>query len=215
MSLAAIIIVSQKRARMVQEQILPVVLQNQFDEVAVVGDFWDGAGYRHIPVPPITRTTVDALIKRDAGTVATTAPVVAYFCDDHAPAPDFAAKYRECLEPRTDWDVLVPARFCRTQNLKVPLNTGGDPMLPSLPNPEDAVFAAHRVWDTPPKTGYCAGHAGVFRRELIQKCPWTAMPHDRIWDVFASQIQQNMGAQFVWSPLLEVFDLEPEAMPWR
>lgn len=215
MSLAAVLIVSQKRARLVQEKILPVVLKNGFDEVVVVGDFWDGDGYRYLPVAPLTRSTTDALVKRDVGTLATRSDYLLYLCDDHVPDSGFVDRFQGYTGDRNGWDVLVPARFCHVQNLKVPLNTGGNPMLPSLENPEDAVFAASRAWHTPPTSGYCAGHAGVFRRDLIQRCPWTAMPHDRLWDVFASQIQQQMGAKFVWAPDLAVFDLEVEAMPWR
>ena len=81
---ACIVIASAKRSQLLDEQVLPSVLAADFAEVAVVGDFHPGRGYRYLHVPPLTQTTTDALVKRDVGTLATTAPWVFYLSDDHA-----------------------------------------------------------------------------------------------------------------------------------
>ena len=141
---------------------------------------------------PLLKTTTDALVKRDAGTVATLADTLVYLCDDHALHRDFSRDLRDVLaEP---WDVIVPNRYTlvpEESNQRVPLNNG--------------------------ESGrYCGGHAGVFRRSLIAQLPWTAGPHDRLWDVTMSRAQQALGASFRYYPRLgiAVRDLEPEAKPW-
>src|SRR5205823_297714 len=83
MSVAAVIIAHAARAALVKERVLPSVLR-VLPEVYVVGDFEPGAGYTYLPVPAITHTTIDALIKRDVGALATTSKWVLYLSDDHA-----------------------------------------------------------------------------------------------------------------------------------
>jgi len=187
LSVACILIVSEKRVPLVREKILPSVLDAGFDEVCWVGDGEPGEGYRFLPVPPLTRTTNDALVKRDVGTVATTSDWLLYLCDDHA----FRGAWGEDF---SDADVIVPQRYCTVNGQRIPLNMGFDTNDPNFP--------------------YLGGHAGFFRRSLIQARPWTSMPHDRLWDLHASRIQMQMGARFAQSQSLVVEDLEPEARPW-
>ena len=149
-----------------------------------------GDGYRFLNVPPLTRSTTDALVKRDVGTLATTADWVFYLCDDHA------VRTLTLPIPDDQFDVCVPGRVSQHHQLGlVRLNMGMDANDPNRP--------------------YCGGHAGLFRRSLIQQRPWTAMPHDRLWDLRASQIQVAMGARFVESDAIVVQDLEPGAEPWK
>ena len=191
MSVACIIIAGGKRTALIDEKILPSVLPQGFDEVLVVGEHHpDGTAYRYLHVPDLTKTTTDALVKRDVGTVATDARTLVYLSDDHGLAPDFLATLRTVPH---GWDVLVPSRWCRgPMGEAIRLNMGATELVP-----------------------YCGGHAGVFRRWVVQVCPWTAMPHDRLWDLLASQIQQTLGARFVHVPQVAIEDLEPEREPWK
>lgn len=187
LSVACVLIVSEKRIGLVQEKVLPSVLDKGFDEIVWVGDGEPGEGYRFLNVPKLTGTTTDALVKRDVGTVATSSEWLFYMCDDHALVQ---------ADWPTDGNVFVPKRVSRHPTRGViPINMGLDPNDPNRP--------------------YCGGHAGLFHRSLIQRRPWTAMPHHRLWDLISSRIQMQMGAEFVEAPGIVIQDLEPEASPWQ
>ena len=83
-------IASAKRRQLLDELVLPSVVAQSFDECVVVGDFHSGAGWRHLPFRPLTGSTIDALFKRDVGTVATSSDWLFYLCDDHRVHPDFS-----------------------------------------------------------------------------------------------------------------------------
>lgn len=197
MTLACVIIAHDKRRDQVYGPVLNSVLDQQphFDEVVVVANWAHarsvGDVARFLCVAPLTNTTTDALVKRDVGTLATSAPNIVYLCDDHALAPNFTRDLMDVLaEP---WDVLVPNRYTLVGTDTVPLNMG----------------EAER---------YCGGHAGVFRRTLIERCPWSAGPHDRLWDKHMSWKQQtDLHARFLWKPRagIAIRDLEPQNSPWR
>lgn len=194
--IACIVIATDARQRLVWEHVWQSVRNEGFDDVIVVGD-WEAhcapintSGYgRYLCVAPLTRTTTDALIKRDVGTLATTADVLVYLCDDHALAPGFGAALRAVLDE--PWDVIVPNRYTTDHNTihsapLVPLNNGE-------------------------RHGYCGGHGGVFRRAVVTAAPWSTMPHHRNWDVLASGVQRERGARFCFSPRadLAIIDLNP------
>lgn len=188
MTVACVVIASKKREALLNATVVPSVLAAGFSEVVVVGDYHEGEGYRYLPVPPLTNTTTDALVKRDVGTLATTADWIFYVCDDHA--------VRKISAEPNDLSVIgVPARYCQLDNMIVLLNMGLDPRDPNAP--------------------YCGGHAGLYSRPLVQAHPWTTMPHDRLWDLLASRLLVAEGARLTALQGWEVEDLEPEASPWR
>ena len=188
--IACVVIAHEKRPFPIREQCVRSALSQGFDDVVVVGDYGHGDGYRYLHVPQMTGTTIDALIKRDVGTLATDADVIVYLSDDHALAPDFCSSIRH-IDPKFAWDVIVPYR--RTQH-----PTKGKILIPN--GGED---------------GYCAGHAGVFKREVVTRLPWTAQLHHRNWDLIASRDQMADGATFVQIPSIEIEDLQPETKPWQ
>ena len=195
-TVACIIIATERRREQVENDIVPNIWRQDFDDVVIVGD-WEspkhnGIAYRYFCVAPLTRTTTDALVKRDVGTLATTADLLVYLTDDHRLRLGFAKALREvAAEP---WDVIVPKRYTR--------KTEGSALIP-LNNGEHGK--------------YCGGHAGVFRRAVVARKPWSAHAHHRNWDVITSGEQIARGARFVWNPReeLSIIDLEPQAEPWR
>ena len=188
MNVACVVIASQKRAQLLHEVILPSVVGGIFAEVVVVGDYHPGSDYRYLPVPPLTNTTIDALVKRDVGTLATRAPWVFYLCDDHA------LRGAAGPIPHDPMVIGVPRRYATDAEGTIHLCNGG-------------------LDERDPNAPYCGGHAGLFSRALISHQPWTSMPHHRNWDLIASQIQVGSGARLV--PITwQVEDLEPEAHPW-
>lgn len=192
MRIACIIVATERREQLLTEAVIPSVLAQRFAEVVVVGDYHDGPGYRYLPVPPMMRNTLDALVKRDVGTVATTSPWLVYLCDDHAVVGDFRLSVNAWAES-DETDVLVPSRFAdHPQHGRIRINNGEREM-------------------------YCGGHGGVFKREVIASRPWSAMPHHRLWDYQSSEIQLADGWRFATmaSQCVGILDLMPEARPWQ
>lgn len=177
----------QPRTTLLDERVIPSCISQAFDEVLVVGSHHEGTGYRYIDVPDVTRTTLDALIKRDVGTVATDADVLVYLADDHALIGHFGRSLRMLTD---DYDILVPSRYVQHPEKGVL----------HIPNGEEG--------------GYCAGHCGVFRRRVIQDRPWMAQPHHPNWDWYATQNQRAAGFKVEWTTALSIEDLEPERSPW-
>lgn len=162
------------------------------DEILVVGTHRRGDSYRYLHVADLTKTTNDALVKRDVGTLATDCDILVYLSDDHRLCPDFVPELRRILaDGVTPWDVLVPSRWTEHP----------DQGFIRIPNGETEK--------------YCAGHGGVFRRRVIQNRPWSAQQHHRNWDLISSHDHLRAGYSYVMMPTLRIEDLEPWAEPWR
>lgn len=191
-SIACALIVSEKRSEFAKEHILPTLLTQGFDEVVAVGDFWSGDGYRHLLVPPITRTTIDALIKRETALSATKSEVIVYICDDHRLSANFGLVLRENYLKDDKWGYLIPNRFCIRDGKFVTLNMGASEF-------------------------YCGGHAGIFRREALRAVPWMVAPHDPpyLWDKWHSHMLNAQGfhGREAGGDLL-IEDIEPLGRPW-
>lgn len=202
---ACVIIASENRKQLVYDKVLPSVTQQDFAEVILVAD-WEARGgftHKHLRVAPLTRTTTDALVKRDVGTLATRSPNIVYLCDDHALAPHFLTELGECLNE--GWDVLVPNRY-----IDVPVLAGDATGFA-------ATGATNRVHlNMGERESYCGGHAGVFKRHVITARPWASHTHDRLWDKHSSHWMIGAGYKFCWRPRADIaiIDLEPERKPW-
>lgn len=187
-SIACIVIATAKREKLLDELVMPSVLGQGFEEVVVVGSYHSGKGYRHLPVPDITRNTVDALIKRDVGTAATTSDLLLYLCDDHRLDTFFLVALRDISLGENR--IGVPARITNRGPKTVALNMG--------------------IQD-----GYCGGHAGVFPRSAVQLVPWSVSPHHPNWDVLHSKMLTSRGYELVSLPDCLIEDIEKGAEPWR
>lgn len=187
-SVACVVIASERRKALVEQHVLPSVVAQPFNEVVVVADYPSSTPtVRWLVVEPLLRNTIDALVKRDVGTLATTSEWLCYLCDDHA------VHQLPKLLPDTP-GIGVPRRFCRHNGI-IWLNMGlnqADPMAP-----------------------YCAGHAGLFHRSLIQRHPWSSMPHHKYWDLASSQLFLAEGVPLMQLDDFVVEDLEPERAPWK
>lgn len=186
---ACVIIAGGKRGELLDTQVIPSVLAQPFSEVVVVGEHHAGQGYRYLHIPKLLGTTTDALVKRDAGTAATRSPLILYLCDDHAFRGGLHGIKMDAQV--TAWDALVPQRYARHP----------EQGLVRIPNGEEG--------------GYCGGHAGLFRRRVIEDRPWSAQPHHRLWDLYSSRNHQQAGFIYLWNTPLMIEDLEVEACPWN
>lgn len=123
-SIACIVIAGGKRTHLLDEVVLPAVSQQPFLEVLVCGEHHPGTGFRYLHVPAITNSTVDALIKRDVGTLATTSDWLFFVSDDHA--------VRGTGLIPTDWrTIIVPRRFRDSHELNMGLDAT-DPNRPYI-----------------------------------------------------------------------------------
>lgn len=191
---ACIILAGPKRQDLITEKVLPSVLGQPFTEVVVVGEYKDGDGYRYLPVPPVTGTTIDGLIRRDTAAVATVAEILVYLCDDHRLSAGFWDDLQMYLpEP---WDLLAPSRYTVREGLSIPLNMGR-------------------------REGYIGGHGIVARRSALRILPWMAGLHKgdmaRIYDVTHTHdaVQRGVCVSYAPDGVLGIEDIEPGAMPWR
>lgn len=190
-SIACIVVVGP-RWDLVRKEILPNILDQSFDEVLVVGNGEPGRGYRYLPVHPLTDSTLDGLIKRDAAAVATRSETLVYLCDDHRLHHRFGFALRDVVE--RDWDVLTPRRYTVRDSLSIPLAMGVE-------------------------EGYCAGHGIVIRRSALRRVPWTSCPWHRNWDVIHSRMLVAAGCKIEEGPsqlILEDIEwmVNPESKPW-
>lgn len=196
MNVACVVIASAKRRQLLDELILPSVLAQGFDEVVVVGDYHSGEGWRHLPFRPLTGSTIDALFKRDVGTLATSAEWIVYLCDDHRLHPDFSKDLALFLaehSPGTG-DIVVPGRFCERNGERIGLNMG---------------------WPGYLGRAYCGGHGGIFPRAAIQELPWSVAPWDPHWDFHHSRILMDRGYHFHFQTgTIMIEDIEPGSEPW-
>lgn len=186
-TIACVVIAGENRWDLIREQVLPSIMGQGFDEVLVVGKFMSGEGYRHLPVPKITGTTVDALIKRDVGTAATESEYLVYLSDDHRLEPGFCDALRE--NPLGRRTIGVPTRITNRGPAVIYLNMGL-------------------------QDGYCGGHGMVIHRSAVQEVPWTIAPHHPNWDVFHSQMLTARGYELVSLPDCVIEDVEENAVPW-
>jgi hypothetical protein len=186
MSLAVVVIASEKRMNTTFPLVMQSVLSEQPDEIVCVADFYNPGPWKHIQIPVYTRTTLDALIKRDVGFVATQSDSVMYLSDDHVLTPGFVQAFRDHEQ---EWDILVPTRWCMKYEEKIGLNMGQ-------------------------ATNYCAGHGGIYRRRCGHTLPWTAtIPHPN-WDVIHSHHLIANGCVMKYTDKLFIQDIEPGAQPW-
>lgn len=188
---ATLAVIVGRRWDLVQSQVLPNAKDQGFDEILIVGSGVEpGEGYRAIPVPPITATTLDGLIYRDVAASVTDADVLVYLSDDHALHHHFGQALRYWMGLDT-WDVLIPRRYTEREGRLIPLNMGAQEY-------------------------YCAGHGMVVKRKYLQRVPWLTAPHHPNWDVFHSRMLMDAGARMV--PItggdLAIQDIEPGATPW-
>jgi len=195
MTLACVVIASAHRRELLDTLVMPSVVAQGFDECVVVGDYHSGDGWRHLPFRPLTGSTIDALFKRDVGTVATSAEWLFYLCDDHRVHPDFSKDLATFMQDVLvgPHDIIVPARFCERNGEKIGLNMG---------------------WPGYLNHSYCGGHGGIFPRAAIQEVPWSLAPWHRNWDFMHSRILQERGYNFHYqSGSLLIEDVGP-GEPW-
>lgn len=178
-----------QRAYLLRCFLLPALRADPLvNEIVVVGEFEPGAGYTYVPCPNVRFDNVhDALAQRQAGFAATTGEWVAYIADDHMVTPNTFARARSYM---AIGDVVSLNRRTRMRNgAGEDLNCGA-------------------------ADGYYNGHGCVFRRDVLEACPWSAVPRIFSYDVAHSAQIKAAGFHLVYAPDAYVEDVEAGAQPW-
>ena len=91
----------------------------------------------------------------------------------------------------TDADVIVPSRYTRLRDVNGErLNNGKE-------------------------QGYIAGHLAIYRREVIETCPWSEVPKHFSWDMEHTEQIRAAGFNIEWNEALRVYDCEAGSHPWK
>lgn len=169
--------------------VLPALIHDPFiAEIIVVGEWCDGDGYTYVPCASRYFSSDDAVAQRQAAFERSRGALILFMHDDHILHPLAA---RQIVSGAMDnVDVMVLPRFVRSMHGDVRKPNGGDA--------------------TPP---YVSGHAACYRREILERVPWSAVPAIREWDQAQTMLMRGVGARLAWpSEEPKVYDIEVGAM---
>ncbi|KKK90453.1 hypothetical protein LCGC14_2722840, partial [marine sediment metagenome] len=159
----------------------------------------------YIEVPSEHFSCVDALAQRQAGFERSTGDVVVFQHDDHMfLPPDY---YELSIGMSPGWgtpaykqiDVLVPARYTRLRDVNGERLYNGEDRFPFSGSP-----------DVP----YISGHCAIYRREVLEACPWGNVEEQFTWDIRHTEQIRDAGFKIEWSDALRAWDVEAGAAPW-
>ena len=192
-----------QRAFVLRNFILPAALADPtFDEVIVAGEWEPGNGYIYIEVPSVHFSCVDALAQRQAGFERSTGDFIMFQHDDHIFDPELAiidwrgeaSREVDIALSSPEWDVLVPSRYTRLRDVN------GERLFNGEAGPD--------------MLGYVSGHCAIYRREVLEKCPWGDVPKQHTWDLAHTAQIRAAGFTIEWSEALRCYDIEGGAKPW-
>ena len=177
--------------------ILPAAVADPtFSEVIVVGEWEPGWGYIYIEVPSERFSCVDALTQRQAGFERSTGDWVVFQHDDH-----LLENVKDMLHGKislfTGADVIVPARYTRLRDVN------GEKLLSGEPSDKGKN-----------REGYISGHCAIYRREVLEVCPWSDVKEIFEWDVEHTAQIREAGFKIEWSNALRCYDVESGSKPW-
>ena len=197
--------------------ILPAAIADPtFDEIIVVGEWEPGNGYIYIEVPSEWFSCVDALAQRQAGFERSTGDWIVFQHDDHLLDNHIGDSGLTGLE-RTigvgmnpNLGVLVPARHTRLRNVNGEKLFSGEAKY-GTDSIEDC---EGQSWPVPLARGYISGHCAIYRREVLEACPWGDVDKVFSWDVQHTAQIREAGFSINWSDALRCYDIEAGARPW-
>ena len=201
-----------QRAFALRNFILPAAIADPtFNEVIVVGEWEPGNGYTYIEVPSKHFSCVDALQQRQVGFEKSRGDVVIFQHDDHILEVwplDHGYNAVEVFEEEEP-SVLVPARYTRLRNVNGERLYNGEP---DLVFDDKGVYAVEFLQRQ--VRGYISGHCAIYRREVLEKCPWGDVSEKFTWDVQHTAQIRAAGFKITWSSALKVWDVEAGSRPW-
>lgn len=192
-----------QRAYALQNFILPAAIADpDLDEVIVVGEWHDGEGYTYVPKPSIHFSSDDAPHQRQAGFEAAKGDWLIFQHDDHMLESAHFTTYEDA-----EADVLIPQRWTRLRNVAGERLPNGEPSPPGGERTSPTSVDFHG--------GYISGHLAIYRREVLEACPWSEVPAERCWDVRHTEQIRAANFNIHWSDTLRVWDVEMGSKPWE
>ncbi len=207
MSVACVVVATEKRKALVNGHIVPSIRDQNFDEVIVTADYRDRNV--NLYLPSRYNNTLDALVRKQAALEATESDVIVYVSDDHYLDDRFLEGLLGRL--KDDWGILSPWRYTIRDHHLISLNMGKD----GLPDGG---------------RDYVAGHAGIYRRSVLEAVPWQDIlvqteirgASALFYDTWGTHLMVDTGAKLCYceygDPIAVVdidHHLNPEAQPWR
>ena len=199
-----------QRAFALRNFILPAALADPtFDEVIVAGEWEPGNGYVYIEVPSKHFSCVDALAQRQAGFERSTGDWVMFQHDDHILEDRSAWSWKMRVDNITEAkaDVLIPARYTRLRDVNGERLQNGECT-------KHEKLGCFRCFDETECKAYISGHCAIYRREVLEKCPWGDVPERFVWDTEHTEQIRDAGFKIEWSDALRCYDCEMDSKPW-
>jgi len=167
--------------------ILPAYVRDpSIDEVIVAGIWEEGEGYKYVHVPPEHFNWADCIVQRQAGFEAANGSLLIFQHDDHIMEPIDIQR----LTAMELGDVVSPQRYSRTRH-----------------------FAGEKLNDGS-ALGHYDGHCSMFKRVVIEKCPWNQVPVAYIMDELHSKQIVDAGFTIYFTDIVRCWDVEFGATPW-
>ncbi len=88
------------------------------------------------------------------------------------------------------WDVISPARYTRART-----------------------FSGERL-NAGEADGYIDGHCSIYKREVIERCPWSNVPRAFTMDIAHTKQVKAAGFNIVWTDNVRCWDVEYGSTPW-
>ena len=175
------------RAYALKHFILPAYIRDpSIDEVIVVGIWEEGDGYTYVHVPPEHYSWADCIAQRQAGYEAASGSMLIFQHDDHVMEPLDTQR----ITAMEFGDVISPARYTRTRVFAgEPLNDGSN-------------------------GGYIDGHCALYKRKVIETCPWKDVPVTFTMDVKHTEQIRAAGFNIHFTDVVRCWDVEFGATPW-
>lgn len=188
------------RAYALRNFILPYYAQLPFvEKLIVVGEWEEGEGYTYLHDPSVSFDCCDALHQRQRGFEATDSEIILFQHDDHI------------LDLRRpvmlgSQHVISPARWTRLRGRAERVN-GGEPgwcQKCRKPGCEHDIRTG----------GYISGHAAIYHRSVLEKCPWGHVANVYAWDMWHTKQIVGAGFSVCWDEYYRVWDVERGSTPW-
>ena len=206
----------EMRAYALRNFVLPAAIADpDVDEVIVAGEWEEGEGYTYVPAPSIHFSSDDALHQRQAAFKAAKGDWLVFQHDDHVLENNYGPQGSDfgdlMIKYEWDWphakgDVIIPQRWTRLRNVAGERLPNGEPQ-------ELSHYPESRTVDYFP--GYISGHCTIYRREVLEACPWSAVPVRRTWDIAHTRQIRAAGFTIHWSSTLRCWDVELGSQPWK
>lgn len=198
------------RAYLLRNFIIPQAVANPvITEVIVAGEFEEGNDYEYVPYKGIYNNCADALLQRQVGFEASNGDtsigdIVIFQHDDHL--LDFDAITLSLM-----LDVVSPARYTRLRNSAGERLNGGEPR----PCPDPKNCREHLGIPPCGSIGYISGHCAIYRRKVIEVCPWSNVSPTFAWDGSHTKQIREAGFLIDWSTENKCWDIEYGSEPWQ